>query len=161
MLPLKTILHATDFSDCSKAGFQLACSLAKDYKARLILVHVAPPMEVAHGAYYAAPPPPAKEIEELKKELFALKPTSSTIDVEYIFRRGDSAEQILDVAKNNACDAIVIGTHGRTGLTRLLMGSVAEKVVRQAECPVVTVKKPFDKKSAGNTASQMSAATMS
>lgn len=158
MLPIKTILHATDFSEFSKAGFQLACSLAKDYGARLILVHVAPPMEVVQGGFYAAPPASPEEIDDLKRELFAIKPTDSSIDVEYFFRRGDAAAEILEVAKDNKCDVIVIGTHGRTGLGRVLMGSVAEKVVRRAECPVVTVKKPIAERVAENPQVETAAA---
>lgn len=142
MLTVKTILHPTDFSRFSAAGFQLACALARDYGARLVLVHVAPPVEIMHGSFYASPPTPPDDLEAVKEELFALKPADPTVDVEYFFRRGDVAGEILSLAKEVAADIIVLGTHGRTGLSRLLMGSVAERVLREAECPVVTVKRP-------------------
>ncbi|MGF1583200.1 MAG: universal stress protein [Gemmataceae bacterium] len=142
MLPIKSILHPTDFSQQSEAAFALACSLAKDYDAELIVIHVAPPPEILHGAYFNAPPSPPEDLTVLKEQLFAVRPEDPAVRVEYFFLRGDPAEEILHAAEKNGCDLIVLGTHGRTGLGRLLMGSVAEHVLREAKCPVVTVKNP-------------------
>ncbi len=155
MLPIKSILHPTDFSQQSEAAFHLACSLAKDYQAELIIIHVEPPQEVAYGAYFNAPPSPPEDVEALKEQLFDMQPDDPSLRVEYFFLRGDPAQQILRAAEKNHCDLIVLGTHGRTGLGRLLMGSVAEHVLREANCPVVTVKNPvvFEAESEEATAS--------
>jgi nucleotide-binding universal stress UspA family protein len=66
------------------------------------------------------------------------------VQVERRLEQGDAATEIVRVAQETHCDLIVIGTHGRTGLSRVLMGSVAEKVLRQAPCPVLAVKTPFE-----------------
>ncbi len=143
MLPIKTILHPTDFSDFSRAGFQLACSLAKDYNARLIVIHVEPPIEIIHGGFYGAPVAIKEDIEKTKEKLFELKPHDRTIEVDHFIVRGETGEVILQFADEHRADLIVMGTHGRSGLGRVLMGSVAEHVLRHSKCPVVTVKRPF------------------
>jgi nucleotide-binding universal stress UspA family protein len=81
--------------------------------------------------------------EEMSAELNRLKAPDSQIQVEHLLEQGDPATQILRIAQETGCDLVVMGTHGRTGLDRLIMGSVAEEVVRRASCPVVTVKAPF------------------
>jgi nucleotide-binding universal stress UspA family protein len=89
-------------------------------------------------------PPPAPPIDRdaLKAQLRAIAAVDPDVRIEGRFAEGQVARAILDVAKESACDVIVMGTHGRTGLGRLLMGSVAEQVVRHAACPVLTVKTP-------------------
>lgn len=142
MLPIKTILHPTDFSERSALAFRLACSLARDYGARLIILHVAvPPMPIAIEG--VAMPPPALDLKLLREQLQQLRPENPKVPVEHRLIEGDAATEILDVAGETKCDVIVMGTHGRTGLGRLLMGSVAEQVVRKASCPVLTVKTPM------------------
>jgi nucleotide-binding universal stress UspA family protein len=81
-------------------------------------------------------------LEELKKALVAVVPTDPSIRFEHKLLEGDPATTIVQTAEDENADFIVIGTHGRTGLTRLLMGSVAEAVVRRAKCPVLTIKQP-------------------
>ena len=130
----QTILHPTDFSERSGYAFQLACSLARDRGARLIVLHVMPVPLVQEKRFYQ---------EEMSAELNRLKAPDSQIQVEHLLEQGDPATQILRIAQETGCDLVVMGTHGRTGLDRLLMGSVAEEVVRRAACPVVTVKAPF------------------
>jgi nucleotide-binding universal stress UspA family protein len=71
-----------------------------------------------------------------------LKKASTPIPTEWITSEGDPALEIEELASNMKCDLIVMGSHGRSGLARLLMGSVAEHVVRKAECPVLIIKKP-------------------
>lgn len=141
MLPVATILHPTDFSDHSDFAFRLACALARDYKARLILLHVVPPPMVI----YAGGPVPAEtwpSVEEVKEKLRQLEGHAHHVRVESQVMEGDPVDMILRAAKESNSDVIVMGTHGRTALARLLMGSVAELVLRKAPCPVLTAK-PF------------------
>ena len=143
MLSVRTILHPTDFSASSEAAFGLACALARDYDARLLVLHVTmPPPAVgyAEGVYVPAPEP---TYNELRHKLYDVTPADPEIVVEHRLVEGDAATEILRVAKEAGCDTIVMGTHGRTGFGRLLMGSVAEDVLRQAPCPVVTVRHPL------------------
>lgn len=142
MLPLRTVLHATDFSEQSAFAFRLACSLARDYDARVIVLHVAPtPVAVAPDGMI--PTEPMGYREQLRQSLEQLRPRDTRIRVEHRLSEGDAASEILRVAAETRSDVIILGTHGRTGLGRLLMGSVAEEVVRRAPCPVVTVKTPL------------------
>jgi nucleotide-binding universal stress UspA family protein len=141
MLPIHTFLHPTDFSDCSDSAFRLACALARDYGARLVVLHVAELPAVVSGdgmlmIQYPIDPEP------LREQLQQLQPGDPKVPVEHRLVEGYPAEQILRVAAQTNCDLILMGTHGRTALNRLLMGSVAEQVVRKAPCPVLTVKTP-------------------
>jgi nucleotide-binding universal stress UspA family protein len=140
MLPIRTVLHPTDFSAYSDFAFRLACSLARDYGARLVVVHVVTPPAVAYGEF--AVPLELPSEDELRERLQRVQAGDPKIQMEHHLLRGDAASEILRVAEETKCDVIVMGTHGRTGLGRLLMGSVAEQVVRKATCPVVTVKAP-------------------
>ena len=141
MLAIQTILHPTDFSERSDFAFRLACALARDYGARLMILHVAePPTAVAAEGVLMLPP--TIDLEPLRERLQQLRPEDPKILVEHCLVHGGAAEEILQVAQERKCDLIVMGTHGRTGLGRLLMGSVAEEIVRKASCPVLTVKTP-------------------
>jgi nucleotide-binding universal stress UspA family protein len=141
MLAVHTILHPTDFSEQSRYAFGLACALARDHGAGLVLLHVAEPPVVAF-AEGIFPVGPAGRDQELREQLESLDPGPG-LRAERRLEQGDVVEEILRVAEEARCDLIVMGTHGRTGLARLLMGSVAEQVVRRAPCPVLTVKTPF------------------
>jgi nucleotide-binding universal stress UspA family protein len=142
MLPVKTILHATDFSQNSAFAFRLACALARDYGARLVILHAAEPSLglYSQGVYL---PAPEGSLEALHDQLLQLQPHDSGIVTEHRLEEGEPVPMILMVAKEIGADVIVLGTHGRTGLGRFLMGSVAEQVVRKAPCPVLTVKHPL------------------
>ena len=145
MLPIRTILHPTDFSAHSEYAFRLASSLARDYGARLIVLHVFERPLFIHGGVMTAPPeplPPEEQRQALREQLQRIKPPDPAVSVEHVLEEGDPATGILQVAQERSCDLIVMGSHGRTGLGRLFMGSVAEKVVRKAPCPVLTVKLP-------------------
>jgi nucleotide-binding universal stress UspA family protein len=147
MLPVHTILHPTDFSEGSAFAFRLACALARDYDARLIVLHVAvPPMPVYGERLMTAVLPDAAQERlresQLRQQLAQLHPKDVRVQVEHRLIEGYPVAEILTVAKEERANVILMGTHGRTGLGRLLMGSVAEEVVRQAPCPVVTVKIP-------------------
>jgi nucleotide-binding universal stress UspA family protein len=141
MLPIRTILHPTDFSPQAEYACRLASALARDYGARLILLHVKMIPTVAFGEFAALPPEPEETMENLKERLTQMKPRDCA--AEYVLTEGVPAEEIVNMAGDKHCDLIVMGTHGRTGLGRLLMGSVAELVVRRAPCPVLTVKMPL------------------
>lgn len=141
MLPIRTIVHPTDFSVHSVNAWEMACALARDYRARLLLVHVETPMP-SYGELGAIPPEPVDR-RALERQLGQIEPTDSTLNVTRTLLIGNEASEIARFAKENNADLIVMGTHGRTGLGRLLMGSVAELVLRQATCPVLTVKTPM------------------
>ena len=87
--------------------------------------------------------PPQVNDGALRDKLDELKPGQDNVPVDHYLAHGDPASEILRLAQDAKADVIVMGTHGRTGLPRLLMGSVAEQVVRKAPCPVVTVKSPM------------------
>ena len=138
---VKKILFPTDFSTVSDAGLPLATSLARDLGATLIVLHVEEP-PLAYGGsefYYGLPEP---DHPALVKMLVQLKPTDSKVPCEHRLRVGDPAHEIVKTAEDENVDMIVLSTHGRTGMTRFLMGSIAEQVVRKAQCPVVTLKQP-------------------
>jgi nucleotide-binding universal stress UspA family protein len=145
MLPIKTILHATDFSDHSAYAFALACSLARDYKARLIVLHVLERTAPIYSGVMTPTPPIFPTDEERKsawEDLQRIHAPNAGVQIEYQLEEGNPATAIIQVADEQHCQVIVLGSHGRTGLARLLMGSVAEEVVRGAPCPVLTVKTP-------------------
>ncbi len=141
MLPIKTILHPTDFSKPSEYALRLACALARDYQARLLLVHVVEP-PVYYGELGMAVPLPADFHESLLARLARLVPAECGILVETILVEGNASQQILRIAEEHHCDLIILGTHARTGLSRVLLGSVAEDVIRHSRVPVLTLKTP-------------------
>lgn len=140
MARFQSILHPTDFSERSLHAFRLACSLARDHEAQLVVLHVAAPPPIAYGSGV----PVFDQLEENRavylEKLAQLQPRDPGIRVEYRLERGEAAGQIVRVAKEIGCDLIVMGTHGRTGFGRLMMGSVAEEVLRKAPCPVLSLK---------------------
>jgi nucleotide-binding universal stress UspA family protein len=142
MLALRTILHPTDFSDRSQYAFWLACALTRDYGARLIVLHVADVPIVAYGEG-VIPINPEEVRAAAKEQLDRLQVPQANVRAERRVEQGDAVSEILRVAQETHADLIVMGTHGRTGLGRLLMGSVAEQVIRKAACPVLSVKTPF------------------
>lgn len=138
-LPISKILHPTDFSQTSQTALALASSLARDNNATLIIAHVFSPT----ANVVAATPPiaitVANAVEE-KERLERVIPSDPQIVFEHRLLEGVPASSIVEFAESEQVDMIVMGTHGVTGLTRLLMGSVAEAVVRKAPCPVLTIK---------------------
>lgn len=144
------ILVPVDFSEGSDAAFDWATVLARDTGAALLLVHVeSMPLAAGGGEFiYALPEPPTAELAERLQKII---PTDPSIPVIHRMLTGDPATSILRTADEENVDLIVMGTHGRRGLTRLLMGSVAEEVVRKAKCPVLTVKQPAAVAAASST----------
>jgi universal stress protein A len=139
------ILYPTDFSVLGQTALEMATSLARDRDAKLLIVHVEePPMAYGGGElYYGIDMPDLKELQRMLAEVV---PTDPQVGYEHKLVMGSPAGGILHIAEKEGVEMIVMPTHGRTGLLRLLMGSVAEEVVRKAKCPVVTVKaKPRNK----------------
>jgi nucleotide-binding universal stress UspA family protein len=137
----RKILFPTDFSHCSDAALPMATSLARDSGARLLIAHVEePPMAYGGGEMYYGMPDPVTE--DLRAMLLRVVPPDPQVPYEHHLVVGDPAVAISDLARSEGADLIVMGTHGRTGLRRLLMGSVAEAIVRRAPCPVFVLKEP-------------------
>ena len=161
MLPFRTILHATDFSEHSGFAFWLACALARDYGARVVVVHVVTPTPVAGYAEGVFIPDPQPSHDKLRELLQSVRPTDPKIPVEHRMVEGDAADEIVRTAQETKCDLIVIGTHGRSGFGRLLMGSVAEDVLRGAPCPVVTVRQALPETASASQATAKDAVVAS
>jgi nucleotide-binding universal stress UspA family protein len=136
---IRAILHPTDFSKESVSARQVARELARDLGARLVLLHVAPVDVVV--------PEIGSVVENLEASRDALVSLRRQIDgpdlkqpVETELRQGDPTKEILNAARDLHCDLVVMGTHGRRGLGRILMGSVAETILRESTIPVFVVK---------------------
>jgi nucleotide-binding universal stress UspA family protein len=141
MYAIRTILYPTDFSPEAGPAFEVACALAREGHGRLVILHVERPPLTTLGGMAAVPPLPNEYDRQLVWEQWKLsQPPPSGIPVEHRLEYGEAADIILKTAQEIGADLIVLGTHGRTGLRRLLMGSVAEQVVREASCPVLTVR---------------------
>jgi nucleotide-binding universal stress UspA family protein len=137
---MKAILYPTDFSADSRPAFERACALAGEGCGRLVVLHVErPPLATLGGTTGVPPLPNEYDRDRLWEKLQAIQPARAGIAVEHRLEYGDPAAVILKVAEEIGADLIVMGTHGRTRLRRLLMGSMAEQVVRKAPCPVFTV----------------------
>jgi len=141
MLPIQTILYPTDFSERSACAFPLACALARDHGARLIVLHVTSVPAIAYLGGVMPSPQIVKDRDELRQKLEELR--APGVRVEHRVLEGDAVTEILRTAREYSAELIVMGTHGWTGFSRLLLGSVAESVLRRATCPVLTVKAPF------------------
>ena len=136
----KKILFATDFSASTEPGLRKAEVLAKALGATLVVLHVEEPMLSYFGESYRGPPEPTTET--LDKMLHELTPIDETVRVEYRLKKGDPANRIVETAAEEDAEMIVMGTHGRSGFVRYLLGSVAESVIRHATCPVLTYRIP-------------------
>jgi len=140
-MSVKKILFPTDFSPASEAVLRHATALARGNNATLLIVHVEePPLAYGGGELFYG----VGEVntEALEGMLEKVVPADPSVPVVRRLVMGDPATEIPRVAKEENVDLIVMGTHGRTGLLRLLMGSVAELVVRRAHCAVLTVRQP-------------------
>jgi nucleotide-binding universal stress UspA family protein len=139
------ILVPADFSERSQSALVLATSLARDCGATLMIVYVQePPVQLsAEGGMPFVDVPVATEA--LKEELERIVPTDPQVPCEHHLLIGAPATEIVRFARQENADLIVMNTHGRKGLSHLLMGSVAEAVVRHAPCPVLTMKTPKER----------------
>jgi nucleotide-binding universal stress UspA family protein len=137
-MTFRRILHPTDFSTCSAPAFAVACSLAADLGAEVVVLHVAPLTAVVRASGVSLVT--SDDAEELNSQLRRIVPTPPGVRLSHRLEHGEPDVVIPRVADECHADLIVMGTHGRTGLLdRMLLGSVAEKVVRTAHRPVMTV----------------------
>ncbi len=133
------ILVPTDFSTASDAVFPHAEALAKQKSAALLILHVEePPLAYGGGELYYGLPEPNSE--RILKMLEGVRPADQTVAFTHRLAMGDPAGEIVRIAAEEGVEMIVLGTHGRSGMARMLMGSVVETVVRRAPCPVLVYR---------------------
>jgi nucleotide-binding universal stress UspA family protein len=148
---IRVILHPTDFSASSEAALEVARLLARDHGARLVLLHVTPLDVALEGALVAGGNPQA-DLDSLQALRTRVEGPDLKFKVDVRLAEGDAAVETLRIAEDFGADLIVMGTHGRSGMSRLLMGSQAEAVLRRARGPVLVVKDqvPAGQPAAGN-----------
>lgn len=148
MIEIKTILVPTDFSDCAAAAVRYAKQLAEKFESAIHLLYVIPDSSLILPEAVVPAMTQLPDVNEL--QIVAKEGLKKVIDEfglenykpEFESRFGSPAEQIIETAKDQKADLIVIGTHGRGAIAHFLLGSVAERVVRHATCPVLTVRHP-------------------
>lgn len=146
MLALKRILAPTDFSKHSDNALRYACAFAEQFGAEVHLLYVAQDMVAMLPEPGLFVPPSGDylaELEQSAREQLQTRPDpqiAGKLTVIREVRQGAPFVEIVRYAKENDVDLIIMGTHGRSGLAHVLLGSVAEKVVRKAPCPVLTVR---------------------
>jgi universal stress protein A len=133
---IDTILCPIDFSESNQSANEYASILAKSTGARIVYLHVTVSAELFGSYTYLEPADDQQVLQALQK----IKPTIDGVECEHVIETGGAAECIVNYANSHEVSLIIMGTHGRTGLSRLLMGSVAEEVVRKAKCPVLAIK---------------------
>lgn len=151
---IQRILFPTDFSQNNDAALKLASSLAAEARAKLYIVHVhdVQYLAVAMGeAAYLDAPTWREELRKAEEQLGNVVPSIAGVNCEHECLTGNPILEILQFADSHDIDLIVMASHGRTGLSRLLMGSIAEGVMRQAKCPVLIVKQPIGEAEAERT----------
>ena len=140
-IQIRKILCPVDFSEPSHKAVEYAKALREKFGAELLLLHVIEPFLTQ--SFIAFDPnlgtQVVEEVEEKARELLENLRQASP-DIQTMIRKGKPYEEIVEVAKTEKVDLIVMGTHGLKGISHFLIGSVAEKVVRHAPCPVLTVK---------------------
>jgi nucleotide-binding universal stress UspA family protein len=143
---IRKILCPTDFSEHTDAALGYASVLAAESGAMLYIVHVDEYRDATAALGEAALSYPAPwavaDRCEVRQQLEKVRPTRPSVDFEHRYLSGGPIREIVDFAERENVDLIVMGSHGRTGISRLLMGSVAEGVARRAPCPVMIVKQP-------------------
>jgi universal stress protein A len=146
MVRFQRILLATDFSAISTHAVEYAILLGKTFRAELHVLHVLEveiPQTIQGGVYL-----PLSYFEELERraprqlEQVIGTEDRKSVAITPVIRHGTPYLEITNYARDHQMDLIVLGTHGRSGVSHLLMGSVAEKVVRLASCPVMTIRPP-------------------
>jgi nucleotide-binding universal stress UspA family protein len=149
MIKLSRIVCPTDFSPTSSSATEYAATMADSFGAELVLLHVIPKMDyplrsfgMASSLQHIQEELDTRALESLEERVKTLKQSLPNVTMRVVVRRGDAHEVTLECAKEEAADMIVMGTHGHTGITHALLGSTAEKVVRLATMPVLTVRTP-------------------
>jgi nucleotide-binding universal stress UspA family protein len=147
-MQLKSILCPVDFSEFSAAAYQYALSLAEYYHARLICLHIVELWKypfadyAAHEADYAKFSKALSEGGKVELRDFVQKYSGRGIQPELVVRQGNASDCALWFAQKESMDVIVMGTHGRRGFDRLVLGSNADRIMRKAACPVLVVSSP-------------------
>jgi nucleotide-binding universal stress UspA family protein len=144
MIPFQKIVAPTDFSEPSQRALDVAVELARHFSCELVLVHVVgsvPVIPTPASTTFNVPMYQQEIVNDAKATLDRLveEKVPKPIRVRPMIIQGEAADEIVHAAENEKADIIVIATHGRTGLDRLMFGSVAEKVVRLSPCPVLTI----------------------
>jgi nucleotide-binding universal stress UspA family protein len=141
MIEIKRILCPIDFSDFSQRAVDHALAIARWYESTVTLLHVRALVPIAPAAPEMLPPMAltAEERDGLLATLARYLPQDPGVTIERDVVEGHAATEILERAKNPPSDLVILGTHGRTGFERLLLGSVTERVLRKAPCPVLSV----------------------
>ena len=147
MIVIKKILFPTDFSAYSNHALKYAVALAESFQAKLVVLHVCeyPVAGAGIEAYHFAVPEYVVDLEKRERnalDALATELRQRHVDVEPVFIMGKPYQEIIKTAKQYEVDVIIMATHGSKGLSHLVFGSTAEKVVRLAPCPVLTVKHP-------------------
>jgi universal stress protein A len=143
MILMKNVLVATDFGDASDTALTYGRALARTFGARLHLLHVTENvfMKALGGdAYITVFPEIQKDIDDAARTELRARVDADTPTTVALLTSNAPATSIVEYAKTEGIDLIVVGTHGRGAVAHLLMGSVAERVVRTAPCPVLTVR---------------------
>jgi nucleotide-binding universal stress UspA family protein len=147
VMKIRSILLPTDFSECGNFALSYGSSLARMFEASLICIHVIEPMVPTVGYSGMTEPLPMADISDqledsAERELpkIAERKECAGLQIEQLIVHGEAASEIVRVANERKVDLIVVSSHGRTGLGRILFGSTAEAVVRHASCPVLVVK---------------------
>jgi nucleotide-binding universal stress UspA family protein len=147
MLKIERILCPVDFSEFSIRAYEYAHSFARHYGAKLFIQHVAEPFLPIHHSYVSQPvidqaySQQLAEAEQKFRELTTQR-NRGEVETDVVLERGPVADSILLFAEAKNIDLIAMGTHGRRGLDRLVLGSVTERVLRKAQCPVLAVHNP-------------------
>ena len=142
MTPLKSVMVATDFSPLSEKAIDYAVMIAKQFGAKILIMHVLDPITVTTtDALMFSDNSEAlrKMAEEMMKNLADILKEKG-VSIETALLKGAAASEIISKAAQAGVDVIIMGTHGRKGIEHLILGSVAEKVVRSATCPVMVVR---------------------
>ena len=135
---IQRILCPVDFSKSNSSANQFASMLAESSGAQIIYFHTyLPPVVHGNPAIYDSETEEKRLLKELEQDF---KPTIDGVTASYAVEFGPPSDRIVEYSKENEIDLIIIGTHGRTGIRRVVMGSIAESVVRRAECPVLAIK---------------------
>jgi len=148
MIKLERILFPTDFSSTAEHALKYALSFASEHKAKLYVMHVISdsysPVVFGEDGESVAPPSLETMEAKAKKLMQQLIPERymKELKIEYIIVQGGPLKEILKSVKEHNIDLLTMATHGRKGISHILMGSLAEKVVQMAPCPVLTIKHP-------------------
>lgn len=146
MKRIRRVLYASDFSPASRRAFATAVAMASSFNAKLTIVYVIEPVVSTVSEQYLDAVTMDQLVKEERRwsvgqlEKLAARARRAGVNVATLVRKGDPADEIVRAGRSTQAELIVVGTHGRRGLQKVFLGSVAERVVATAACPVVTVR---------------------